>query len=95
MTARWMGLSRPVIVSATPENAGLPLAGCPRVSTGTSEEEELAALMLWLAGSPVRRRECGRAAGDWAAKDLQLAAISQQYWAVLESVAPVSCNMLR
>jgi hypothetical protein len=88
MTARWMGLSRPVIVSATPENAALPLAGCPRVSTGTSEEEELAALMVWLADSPIRRRESGRAAGEWAARELQLAAIAQQYWGVLAASSP-------
>lgn len=92
MTARWMGLARPVIVSATPENIALPLPGCPRVSTGGSEEEELAGLMLWLADSAVRRRACGRAAGDWAAKELQLTAIAQRYWGVLtatrgESVA--------
>jgi len=86
MTARWMGLARPVIVSATPENAALPVVGCPRVSTGGSEEEELAALMVWLADSAVRRRECGRAAGEWAARELRLEAIADRYWAILASV---------
>ena len=78
MTARWMRLGRPVLVSDTPENAALPLAGCPRVTTGVGEEEELAALMIWLADSGARRRECGR-----AEREMSLAAIAASYWRVL------------
>lgn len=80
MTARWMRLGRPVLVSDTPENAALPVAGCPRVTTGVGEEEELAALMIWLADSAARRRECGR-----AERELSLAAIAQRYWQVLSA----------
>jgi hypothetical protein len=83
MTARWLQLGRPVLVSDVAENAALPLAGCPRVAAGGSEEEELAALMLWLADSAVRRRECGRAGSEWADREMQLAAIAQQFWRVL------------
>jgi glycosyltransferase involved in cell wall biosynthesis len=83
MTARWLGLGRPVLVSDTAENAALSVAGCPRVATGPSEEEELAALMIWFAESGVRRRECGRAASEWAEREMQLAAIAQRYWRVL------------
>lgn len=82
MTARWLQLGRPVLVSDTPENAGLP---CPRVATGGSEEEELAALMLWLADSPVRRRECGRAARAWSEREMRLPAIAESYWRVLSA----------
>lgn len=85
MTARWMQIGRPVLVSDTLEAAGLPVAGCPRVRTGESEEEELAALMIWLADSPVRRRECGRAASEWAAREMNLAAIAERYWRVLSA----------
>lgn len=80
MTARWLQLGRPVLVSDTPENAGLP---CLRVAVGGSEEEELAALMIWLADSPVRRREYGRAAREWAAREMQLPSIAACYWRVL------------
>lgn len=83
MTARWLQLGRPVIVSDTAENRELPLAGCPRVATGVSEEEELAAIMLWLAESPIRRAACGRAAREWAAAQMSLPAIAERYWRVL------------
>jgi hypothetical protein len=85
LTARWVRLGRAVLVSDTAENAGLPLAGCPRVSVGGSEEEELLALMSWLADSPVRRRECGRAAREWAEREMRLPAISECYWRVLSA----------
>lgn len=85
MTARWMQGGRPVLVSDTVENADLPVAGCPRVATGVSEEAELAALMTWLADSPIRRRQCGRIAQAWAEKEMNLAAIGQKYWRVLSA----------
>lgn len=88
MTARWLQLGRPVLVSDTTENADLPLAGCPRVSTGPSEEEEVAALMIWFAGSANRRRDCGRAAAEWAGRHRQLPEIASRYWQVLESSNP-------
>lgn len=84
LTARWMQLGRPVLVSETVENAGLPLAGCPRVAVGMGEEEGLAALMLWLADSAVRRRECGRAAREWAEGEMRLEVVAERYWRVLE-----------
>lgn len=87
LTARWMQLGRPVLVSETVENAGLPLAGCPRVATGGAEEEGLAAMMLWLADSPVRRRECGRSAREWAEREMRLDAVAGRYWRVLEEAA--------
>lgn len=83
MTARWLRLGRPVIVSDTAENVSLPLAGCPRVGTGISEEEELLALMVYLADSPVRRRECGRAAREWAEREMRLEVIAERYWHAL------------
>ena len=82
MTARWMQLGRPVVVSDTEESAALPGAGCPRVGVGLSEEEELLAVMVWLAESGVRRRECGRAAREWAAREMDLGAIGARYWGV-------------
>jgi len=85
MTARWLQLGRPVLVSDTAESAGLPVAGCPRVATGVGEEEELAALMGWLADSAVRRRECGRAAREWAEREMNLGAIAESYWRVLSA----------
>ena len=83
MTARWMQLGRGVVVSDTGESLALPLAGCPRVSVGLSEEEELLGLMIWLADSPVRRRECGRAAREWAGREMHLGGIAERYWSVL------------
>lgn len=82
MTARWLRIGRPVLVSDTPENEGLP---CLAVGTGLSEEEELAALMMWLADSVVRRRELGRAAREWAEREMQLPAIAERYWRVLSA----------
>lgn len=85
MTARWLQVGRPVLVSDTAENGGLPLAACPRVSTGLSEEEELAAFLIWLADSPVRRAEAGRAARQWAQREMSLPAIADRYWRVLSA----------
>jgi hypothetical protein len=70
------------VVSDTAESLTLPGAGCLRVGVGLSEEEELLAVMIWLADSGVRRRECGRAAREWAAREMDLAAIGARYWAV-------------
>lgn len=81
MTARWTRLAKPVLVTESDE---LPLAACPRVPIGPAEQETLEALMLWLADSPVRRRECGRLAAEWAAEQPSLEAIAQRYWRVLE-----------
>jgi hypothetical protein len=81
MTARWTRLAKPVLVSDSDE---LPLAACPRVPVGPAEQETLEALMLWLADSAVRRRECGRLAADWASGQPSLEAIAQRYWRVLE-----------
>ncbi|MFN0102311.1 MAG: hypothetical protein ACKV2U_09495 [Bryobacteraceae bacterium] len=83
MTARWLQLGRPVLVSDTPESAALPRAACPRVAIGLSEEEELAALLIWLADSAARRRECGRAGLEWAEREMHLPAIAERYWRVL------------
>lgn len=84
MTARWLRMGRPVVVSDTMENAGLPGAGCPRISVGVAEEEELAAAMLWMADSAVRRWECGRVAREWAEREMDLGAIAGRYWALLD-----------
>lgn len=83
MTARWMRMGRGVIVSDTAESGALPVAGCPRVGVGVSEEEELLALMIWLADSAVRRRECGRAAREWAEREMDLGRIAERYLGVL------------
>jgi len=85
MTARWLGIGRPVIVSDTAENLGLPLPGCPRVSTGVGEEEELAAVMLWMADSAIRRKECGRAAREWREREADLGVIAESYRRVLSA----------
>jgi len=81
MTARWTRLSRPVLLT---ESEDIPEAACPRVPAGPAEQETLEAFMLWLADSPVRRRECGRLAAEWAANQPSLEAIAQRYWRVLE-----------
>ena len=86
MTARWMRMGRGVIVSDTAESGALPLAGCPRVGVGLSEEEELLGLMIWLADSGVRRRECGRAAREWAEREMDLGRIAERYLGVLRGV---------
>lgn len=83
LTARWLNLGRPILVSATSENEALPPAGCPRVATGASEEEELAALMIWLADSAARRRASGRIAHQWAEREMALPAIGERYIRVL------------
>jgi glycosyltransferase involved in cell wall biosynthesis len=95
LTARWLRLGRPVLVSDAAENRELPEAACPRVATGLGEEEELEALMEWMAESAVRRRECGRLGAEWAGEAMRLEAIAERYWRVLRECREAGCRVGR
>ncbi len=84
---RLMQLGRPVILTAGEEIARIPAAACVRVDRGETEEDTLAAAMLWLARHPSEARGIGRRAAAYVsdvhaparAADLYTAALADCY----------------
>jgi glycosyltransferase involved in cell wall biosynthesis len=83
ITVRMMGIGKACIVTAGPENAGLPEAACLRVDPGLGEEEILVEYMAWLANSPDAAREIGRKGGLHVAQEHEVAHCAERYFALL------------
>ncbi|MBM3810759.1 MAG: glycosyltransferase [Acidimicrobiia bacterium] len=64
---RLMGIGKPVLVTAGEETSRFPAGACLPIDAGLSEEEMLAACMLWLIGRP----EAGRVIGAEAARHIR------------------------
>ncbi len=86
ITIRLMGLGKPVILSAGPENAGLPETACLRVDAGPAEQEMLLEYMAWLAAFPEAGREIGRRAAEYVRAEHAPARCAARYLRVLASV---------
>lgn len=80
---RLMGLGKPVILSAGPENADLPETACLRVDAGPAEEEMLLEYMAWLAAFPEAGRDIGRRAAAHIEREHAAARCAARYQAVL------------
>lgn len=87
ITIRLMGLAKPVILSAGPENADLPEGTCLRVDPGLAEEEMLLEYMAWLAQDPEAGRSIGRLAAEYIRQEHAPARCAALYASVLEGAA--------
>ena len=86
---RLMSIGKPLIVTDSAENAGLPEAACLRVPPGPAEVETLATYMLWLARFPESARRMGRRAAAQVAAEHSLDAVCARYLQALGAVTPI------
>ena len=80
---RFMGLGKPVIVSAGEETARYPEDACLRVDTGPAEEEMLAEYMLSLRLLPGLGAELGRRASEHIRQWHSAERVAGLYWDTL------------
>ncbi len=83
ITIPFMGIGKPVIVSAGEETSRLPETACLRVDPGIAERRMLAEYMIWLADCPEAAREIGRRASAFVREHHSLEAVARRYWEVL------------
>lgn len=87
---RFMGLGKPVIVSAGEETSRYPETACLRVDPGPAEEEMLAAYMLSLRHLPGLATEIGRRAAGHVRRWHAVDRVAGLYWETLCAFRP-SC----
>jgi glycosyltransferase involved in cell wall biosynthesis len=80
---RFMGLGKPVIVSAGEETSRYPDSGCLRVDTGAAEEEMLTEYMLSLRLLPGLGAAIGRRASEHIRRWHSVEHIAGLYWETL------------
>lgn len=85
ITIRLMGIGKPVLVTAGCEISRFPDAACLRVDAGPSEEELLAAYMLWLAKFPNDARAIGERAAAYIREFHSPERIASLYWQAIRS----------
>ena len=85
ISIRLMGIGKPVIVSASPENAGFPDDACLHVDSGVAEEEMLAEYMVWLARCPTDAAAIGARAASYVCERHAPAEAARLYWRVLQT----------
>jgi glycosyltransferase involved in cell wall biosynthesis len=80
---KMMGIGKPVVVTATEENAAFPHLAVVRVDPGEAEVEMLACYLRALAESEEMRRVIGRGATEHITAHHTLEGAAQRYLAVL------------
>ncbi len=83
IAVRFMGIGKPVLVTAGEETAPFPETACLRVDPGPAEGAMLAEYMTWLARFPEAAREIGRRAAAFIGEEHALEAVAARYWGVL------------
>lgn len=86
ITIRAMGAGRPVIMTASAENAGYPEDCCVQIESGPGEVDHLTTVLRWLSEFPAMRREIGRRGGEYVRREHGEARVSELYWGVLRSL---------
>jgi glycosyltransferase involved in cell wall biosynthesis len=80
---RFMGLGKPVILTAGCETSRFPDSACLRVDAGPGEEEMLAEYMVWLARFPGDARAIGERAATHIREFHDPAKVAALYWQAL------------
>ncbi len=86
IAVRMMGIGKATIVTAGEETSRFPEDVCVRVDPGSAEVEELTGQMLWLARFPEARREIGRRAAEFIAREHAIEVCAGLYRHVLAEV---------
>jgi hypothetical protein len=87
IATRLMGLGKPCIVTSGPEVSRYPAGASFPVDPGAAERDMLTAAMAWLAENPVARREMGRQASAWIARECDLEKVAGQYRQIIAANA--------
>ena len=80
---RFMGIGKPVVMSAGPETDGFPDGTCVRIETGLREEAMLEEILIWLAQFPYDRDAIGRNAREYIRRVHSLDKVAVQVWQAL------------
>jgi glycosyltransferase involved in cell wall biosynthesis len=81
---RFMGIGKPVILSAGCETIRFPETSCLRVNQGAGEEDMLTDYLTWLASYPNDAHAIGERARAHISECHNPAKIASQYWRILE-----------
>lgn len=94
IATRLMGMGKPVIMTAGPENEALPAAGCLRVAQGIAESRELFDCMALVTEFPQTAKDIGREGRRHILAHHSPEAVARQYRQVLyESAAGQDARM--
>lgn len=85
---RMMGIGKPVVFTNGEETVRFPENACLRVDLGASEEEMLAATIVWLAGDRAAAAEIGRNAAAHITTEHAIEKVAETYWKVLAGALP-------
>ena len=85
ITVNFMGIGKPVMVTASDEVSRLPESACVRIAAGLSEESGIEEITRWLIAVPQHARDVGRYAAQHIAQFHRPATVADLYWQTLES----------
>ena len=86
ITIRFMGIGKPVLLTAGPETSAFPSESCLRVDPGLAEEEMLSAFLVLLRDRPDIGRRIGRFAAAHIRQHHSVDAVADLYRAACEQV---------
>jgi glycosyltransferase involved in cell wall biosynthesis len=87
ISVRMMGIGKPVMLTASEENADIPATACLRVNPGVAETAELLDHMVLVSEFPGIAREIGNTARHHIREHHSLDKVVRQYWQVLCAVS--------
>jgi hypothetical protein len=85
ITINFMGIGKPVMVTASDEVSRLPESTCVRIAAGVSEETGIEEMTRWLIAMPQHARDIGRYAAQHIAQCHAPSVVADLYWQTLES----------
>jgi glycosyltransferase involved in cell wall biosynthesis len=88
ITVRMMGMGKPVIVTASEENADIPATACLRVNPGIAEGAELLDHMVLVSEFPGIARQIGDTARHRIREHHSLDQVVRRYWQILCAITP-------
>ncbi|MEP7362237.1 MAG: hypothetical protein ABI972_03200 [Acidobacteriota bacterium] len=84
IAVRLMGAGCPTMLTAGAETSRFPVGTCIRCDSGTAEEEQIAAYLLWSRRNPRHLREMGHAAAGYIRQEHCLERVGRMFGDVLK-----------
>jgi hypothetical protein len=85
ITIGFMGIGKPVMVTASDEVSRFPEAACIRIDSGVGEEAGVEEMTRWLIAMPQHARDIGALAAEHVASHHAPGPIADLYWKTLHS----------
>src|SRR5262249_54035782 len=85
ITISFMGIGKPVMVTASDEVSRLPESACVRIAPGVGEEAGIEEMTRWLIAMPQHARENGSLGAKHMARYHAPATVADLYWQALEA----------